>query len=45
MVLAGELLHQAELLLKQGLHTADITKGYEMALEKLLTLIGGKTIR
>jgi len=32
---AGELLTQAEVLIKMGLHPSDIVKGYEEALEKL----------
>lgn len=36
---AGELLRQAEILLKQGLHGADITKGYEAALEKAIVFL------
>ena len=35
----GELLHQAEILLKEGLSVADIVKGYEIAMEKTISLL------
>lgn len=41
IVLAGELLLQAESLLKQGLHVADITRGFEMALKQALEILKG----
>lgn len=36
---AGELLTQAERLIRTGLHTNDIISGYELALEKVLELL------
>ncbi|KAF8820834.1 putative T complex chaperonin [Cardiosporidium cionae] len=36
LTFGGELLNQAEALIKQGLHTADISKGYETAITKCL---------
>ncbi|EPR59615.1 putative T complex chaperonin [Toxoplasma gondii GAB2-2007-GAL-DOM2] len=35
LVFAGQLLAQAEYLLKQGLHPNDVARGYEMAVAKL----------
>lgn len=43
LVFAGELLRKAEDLLHLGLHTAEITQGYEMALEYALKEMEGKT--
>ncbi|CAD7937136.1 unnamed protein product [Amoebophrya sp. A25] len=39
VMLAGALLHEAENLLKEGLHAADVLKGYELALKKVLEII------
>eukprot|EP00392_Amoebophrya_sp_AT5.2_P011064 g11139.t1 len=39
VMFAGSLLHEAESLLKEGLHAADVLKGYELALKKLLATI------
>eukprot|EP00922_Rhytidocystis_sp_ex-Travisia-forbesii_P055525 GHVS01082235.1.p1 GENE.GHVS01082235.1~~GHVS01082235.1.p1 ORF type:complete len:561 (-),score=70.05 GHVS01082235.1:217-1899(-) len=36
LVFGGELLNQAENLLKQGIHIADIIRGYDIASEKCL---------
>ena len=41
IVLAGELLSQAEGLLRMGLHPADIVRGYDMAGEKALQILNG----
>jgi len=41
VMFAGSLLQEAEALLKEGLHAADVIKGYELCLEKTLELIGG----
>ncbi|CEM04277.1 unnamed protein product [Vitrella brassicaformis CCMP3155] len=41
VVMAGELLIMAENLLKQGLHTSDVIKGYEMAIKKALQILEG----
>jgi T-complex protein 1 subunit theta len=38
LILAGELLAQAENLVTMGLHTSDIVRGYELASEKALQL-------
>jgi T-complex protein 1 subunit theta len=37
----GELLSQAETLLRQGLSISDIVKGYEVALSKSLSILEG----
>ncbi|KAG5455609.1 MAG: hypothetical protein BJ554DRAFT_4912, partial [Olpidium bornovanus] len=34
VVFAGELLHQAECLIRMGLHPSEIVPGYEVALKK-----------
>jgi len=39
VVLAGELLAQAEVLLKMGLHTSDVIRGYEKALEEVPNIL------
>jgi T-complex protein 1 subunit theta len=39
VVLAGELLAQAEVLLKMGLHTSDVIRGYEKALEEIPNIL------
>ncbi|CAD7923028.1 unnamed protein product [Amoebophrya sp. A120] len=39
VMLAGSLLHEAECLLKEGLHAADVLKGYELALKKVLEVL------
>lgn len=39
VMFAGSLLHEAEQLLKEGLHAADILKGYEIALLKCVELL------
>eukprot|EP00922_Rhytidocystis_sp_ex-Travisia-forbesii_P055523 GHVS01082233.1.p1 GENE.GHVS01082233.1~~GHVS01082233.1.p1 ORF type:complete len:543 (-),score=81.88 GHVS01082233.1:180-1808(-) len=36
LVIGGELLSQAENLIKQGIHIADVIRGYELASEKCL---------
>lgn len=35
LTLAGELLSNAELLLRDGLHTAEIADGYQRAADKV----------
>ena len=40
---AGSLLIEAEALLKEGLHAADVIKGYEICLEKTIELMQGYT--
>lgn len=46
LMLAGELLHQAEELLRMGLSVTEVAEGYELAMEKALeilpTLVIGK---
>jgi hypothetical protein len=37
--LAGELLHNAESLLQDGLHCADVVEGYEQACQKVETCV------
>jgi T-complex protein 1 subunit theta len=47
VIIAGELLSQAEGLLRMGLHPSDIVRGYERAIEKtgeFLSSIGVKTL-
>jgi T-complex protein 1 subunit theta len=39
VVLAGELLAQAEVLLKMGLHPSDVIRGYEKALEEVQAIL------
>ena len=39
VTLAGELLNQAEYLIRTGLHPSDIISGYELALEATLELL------
>jgi T-complex protein 1 subunit theta len=39
MSFAGELLKNAEELIKQGVHTAEIVNGYQMALKKALEIL------
>lgn len=39
VTLSGELLSQAEILLRSGLHPSDIIEGYEKGLEKLKELL------
>ena len=39
MTLAGELLSQASLLIRTGVHPSAIITGYEMALEKVKELL------
>ena len=41
MILAGELLSQAETLLQQGLNVSDILLGYEIAAKKSLEILSG----
>jgi len=36
IIFAGELLKKAESLLVMGLHPSEVTKGYELALDKTL---------
>jgi T-complex protein 1 subunit theta len=43
LVLAGALLEQAENLLRMGLSVAEVVSGYEMALEKALEVLPGKS--
>jgi len=45
IVLCGELLSQAEVLLKMGLHTSDIIRGYEKALDKVTELLPELTVK
>lgn len=45
MILAGELLKKAELLLRMGLKTSDIVKGYEKAQDFALKALEGKIVR
>lgn len=41
IVLAGDLLGHAESLLRMGLHTTDVVKGYKKALKKFEEIIEG----
>lgn len=41
LVLAGELLHKAQHLLRIGLHTADVIEGYDLAGKKVLEFLEG----
>uniref|UniRef100_A0A6B2L166 CCT-theta n=1 Tax=Arcella intermedia TaxID=1963864 RepID=A0A6B2L166_9EUKA len=45
VVLCGELLAQAEVLLKMGLHTSDIIRGYEKALELVDDILKKITVK
>jgi T-complex protein 1 subunit theta len=42
VVLAGDLLAQAETLLRMGLHTADVISGFEKAWKKADELLDSK---
>lgn len=42
VTLAGELLNQAEILIRTGLHPSDVISGYELALEATLELLTTK---
>ena len=42
VTLAGELLNQAEILIRTGLHPSDVISGYELALEATLELLETK---
>lgn len=42
IALAGELLNQAEALIKMGLHPSQIVTGYEAALEKALEVVNSQ---
>lgn len=39
VMFAGALLGEAEALLKEGLHAADILRGYELALKKTIEIL------
>eukprot|EP01123_Difflugia_compressa_P012660 TRINITY_DN5512_c0_g1_i3.p1 TRINITY_DN5512_c0_g1~~TRINITY_DN5512_c0_g1_i3.p1 ORF type:complete len:547 (+),score=125.74 TRINITY_DN5512_c0_g1_i3:39-1679(+) len=45
IVLCGELLAQAEGLLKMGLHTSDIIRGYEKAQEKVSEILDSLIVK
>jgi len=45
IVLCGELLAQAEVLLKMGLHTSDIIRGYEKAMEKVNEVLQASIVK
>jgi len=42
VVLAGELLQQADTLLRLGLHPSEIIEGYEIGTKKALHILDGK---
>lgn len=44
IVLAGELLKKAEHLLRLGLHPSEVIQGYELARERALEILAGKSI-
>ena len=44
VVFAGELLQQAEYLLRMGLHPSEVTLGYELAAKKAQELINELTV-
>lgn len=44
IALAGELLNQAEALIKMGLHPSQIVTGYEAALEKALEVVNSQQV-
>lgn len=44
VVFAGELLEQAEQLLRMGLHAAEIVKGYDRAMEETLKVLDELTV-
>lgn len=39
VIFAGQLLQEAEFLLRMGLHTAEVEEGFRMALKKALELM------
>jgi T-complex protein 1 subunit theta len=41
VVFAGQLLQEAEFLLRMGLHAAEVIEGYRFALKKTLSIIPG----
>ena len=45
MSFAGELLKNAEELIKNGLHTSEIVTGYQMALNKTIELLPSLVVR
>lgn len=44
VVLAGQLLQEAEFLLRMGLHAAEVIEGYRYALKKALEIIPGSIL-
>lgn len=44
VVFAGQLLQEAEFLLRMGLHAAEVIEGYRFALKKSLEIIEGLSI-
>jgi T-complex protein 1 subunit theta len=44
VVLTGELLAQAESLLKMGLHPSDVIRGFEKAGDEAHTILEGITL-
>ena len=44
VVFAGELLQQAEYLLRMGLHPSEVIRGYEVALKKALDLVEAMSV-
>jgi T-complex protein 1 subunit theta len=38
-IFAGELLNHAEELLKQGIHASDVVRGYELAIDEIVSVI------
>jgi T-complex protein 1 subunit theta len=44
VVFAGELLRQAESLIRMGLHPSEIVQGYELAMQKAQDILQGSSI-
>ena len=42
VVFAGQLLQEAEFLLRMGLHAAEVVEGYRFALKKALEIVPSK---
>lgn len=42
-IFAGELLNNAEELLKQGIHASDVVRGYELAIEEVVSQLKKQT--
>ncbi|CAE8740342.1 unnamed protein product [Polarella glacialis] len=42
--LSGELLYRAEELLKEGIHSTDVLKGYELARDKAMEFLDGQKV-